>query len=243
MDQFFTQSTAGVKQIHTTIKADKHVHLESHLYYDLRIYRQGESATLELLTVLIHLSIIHGSASSLKSLMKLHQASMNKDDFTKDCVFPVITGIIALMGRRKFFKENSGRMPSCVCAPIPQEQMDRHSGIKLLKETLKEFPLNSQIWFCTSEKLAGRTIMYFVAKYGLLDAYELLLDHMQEGDDLYDSVFSESILLEDQFGDSPLSLALASGFEELFKRLLEFFQPHRSLDPWDWKRSSGVLSL
>lgn len=240
INQFFAHSTAGLKQIHTAIQQDKDVHLESPFGDDFEEDSQSESATLNLLTSLIHLSIIHGSASSLKSLVKLKRAFMGKDDFTEDCLFPIITSTVALMGRREFFERNSSRMPSCICVPITRKQMNRNSGIKLLKGILEEFPPDSHIWHCASSKLTGRTLMYFVAKYGLLDVYKLLSDHVQDADDSHRSMFAQSIILEDSFGDSPLSLALASGFEGLFKQFLEFLKPHRSLADWNWKRSSGV---
>lgn len=240
MDRFFSHSSIQMSQIYTAIKENRDVCLETSFHDSLAVYCQEESATRDLLTFLIHLSIIYGSASSLKSLMKLQQTFMIGDDFITYCVFPTITYIITLLGRRKFFEDNCDRVPGFDCVPVAREQIHQNNGSILLKEVLEEFHPDSQIWICTSENSTGRTLMYRVAEYGLLDVYEILLEYVQHADDLHRSMFSQSFLLEDFFGNSPLSIILLSGFEELFNRFLKFLEPYRSLHPLDWKRSSGT---
>ncbi|KAJ5381153.1 uncharacterized protein N7496_003581 [Penicillium cataractarum] len=194
----------------------------------------------ELLSVLVQVSMVYGSEACLIKLLQMSQSLQTDEDFTNVCLPSVINKTILKIGHQRTFLESLSQITSCdheQVTPILGDTM-----LSLLKGVLASFATKIQISF-THKTFYNRVTLHYAAQYGLADVCQLLLRHMQVSDSDHDHPLSESILLENDFGNSPLRLAILYGFEEISRHLLEYLRYNEGFDSHDGKPVPGSLVI
>lgn len=193
----------------------------------------------ELLSALIQLSIIYGSGACLKILLQMLRSFQSDEEFTQVYLSSAINKIIIRIGHQRTFTKSLDRISSCFperIVPVLGDKM-----LPLLIDIVSTFQANIQTSLFTQDTMCKSTTFHYVAQYGLQDVCQLLLGHMQDGEAHRRLSFAESILLEDHFGNNPLSVALSYGFEEVSRGFIEFLRHNGGHDSHIWRSVSRSL--
>ena len=186
----------------------------------------------KLVIVFITLSIICGSAASIVYLLQLLVKSHRKgDDSFKDYFQLVIMKILVVMGQQKL-----------IIDPSDSESMQTIDDLKtLLSQALSELGADTRVALLTRDLSFNSIPLQYAAQHGLFDECKLLLGHMQgtKNEDCISS--SESIIGEDNFGNSPLRVAITRGDYQTSKLLLGFYCRERPSGDETGSALSGAL--
>lgn len=174
-----------------------------------------------LILVLMQLSTICGSAGCIERLLLLMK-SIHEDDFTTKEYLPlVITRILVKMGHQALIASSLNQEPTYSQDPGNCTQADNDS-VSLLSHVLAELGTNAKAVLLTQDPSFKRIPLQYAAQYGLSEACQLLLNHMQGAKNDDGVLASESVTWQDCLGGSPLRLAISCGYDEVSKLLLEF---------------------
>ncbi|RJE21703.1 phosphodiesterase gde1 [Aspergillus sclerotialis] len=208
----------------------------------IRKYREAaetdKSATERFLLTLIELSIIHESMECLESLLLLLESINGPEVIARNYLPLTVVRIIVKTGQQMMLTDTSS--PVLSCDAQVNKFIQRNNGTQLLRRLLTRFSTKMQTLF-TRDPVTNHPPIYYAAQYGLLDICQLLLECMQ--DEKPDNILlcSESILLEDDLGNSPLKVAISCGFKEVTDYLLGFLTRNQCLNSGSWDLVSGDL--
>lgn len=242
LDHFMQQHTCHDLEdpdvIYRAIQDDNVLVLES----SIRSYRESavtdKSATESFLLVLIKLSIIHESIECLRWLILLLESIHGHESIAKNYLPLVVIEIIVKIGQQRMLTDASNSVSNG--NGQLNNGIQRNNGPQLLRRFLARFNINMET-LLTRDPVTNHSPIYYVAKYGLLDMCQFLLEDMQDGKPDNRLLFSESILLEDNLGDSPLRLTISCGFEEVTSYPLDFLTRNKCLKSDIWELVSGSL--
>ncbi|KAE8144373.1 hypothetical protein BDV25DRAFT_145691 [Aspergillus avenaceus] len=131
-------------------------------------------------------------------------------------------------------------------AVVDSEQLSHYTrgddDLRMFRHFFARFDTNVKA-LLTRDPVTERSPIYYVAKHGPSDVCHLLLDHLQDSMCIQDQRLSasDSILLEDSLGDSPLKLAISCGHKEVADQLLSFLVRNECLEAENWRSASGPL--
>lgn len=222
------------------IKKDDVSSLDQFIQDNVDVSTAEKGRTQMLFLVFIQLSIIHGSAGCIGRLLLLME-SIHREDFTaKDYLPLVIIRILVKMGQPKLIAGSLNREPTYIQGPGNSTQIIDDS-ISLLSHVLSELGANLQAALLTRDPSFNRIPLQYAAQYGLSEACQLLLDHMQGAKNDYGISSSESVAWQDCLGSSPLRVAITSGYDEVSKLLLESYSREQPPGNETGTVLSGVL--
>lgn len=194
--------------------------------------------TERFLLTLIELSIIHESIECLQWLILLVERLRGHEFIATNYLPLTVVRIIVKTGQQRMLTSTSSPVLNC------DGQLDnftqRNNGTQLLKHFLTRFSIETQT-LCMRDPAMDHSPIYYAAQYGLLDICQLLLEYIQGGESDNRLLYSESILLEDDLGTSPLKLAISCGFKEVTDCLLGFLTRNQCLSSGSWDLVLGSL--
>jgi glycerophosphodiester phosphodiesterase len=221
---------------HEAIQRDNWAALDQFIK-DINMATTEKGQNQMLILVFMQLSIIYGSKTCIEKLLLLTK-SIHNDNFTAKNYLPlVIIRVLVKMGHAKMLASHEG-------IKLTFTQIDGDS-ISLLRHILAVLDADTQAGLLTPDSSFKRLPLHYAAQYGLSEACQLILNHIQGVRTNDEIPSSESVLLRDCLGNSPLKLAVACGHTEVSKLLLEFYTREKSHNksPSDeiWNILSGCL--
>lgn len=176
-----------------------------------------------LILVFIQLSIICGSSGCVGRLLLLIK-SVREDDCTIKNYLPlVIIRILIKTGQLKLINDPLNQELTHI--QVPGNSIQATDDAKnLLRRVLSELGANAQAALLTRDSSFSCIPLQYAAQYGLSEACELLLSHMQ-GANINNAISSpEFINWQDCLGSSPLRVAITRGDSKISKLLLRFYR-------------------
>lgn len=225
LDKFISQWYTSLKHsdvAYEAIRKDDASSLDQYFRENVDIVTTEKWRNQLLILVLMQLSTICGSAGCIERLLLLMKP-IHEDDFTTKEYLPlVITRILVKMGHQELIASFLNQEPTYLQDPGNGTQVDKDS-VSLLSRVLAELGTDARVVLLTQDPSFKRIPLQYAAQYGLSEACQLVLSHMQgaENDDGVSS--SESVAWLDCLGSSPLRLAISCGYDEVSKLLLAFY--------------------
>lgn len=241
LDHFISHRDFSLKhsdRAYEAIKRDDVSSLDRFMQDNVNVTTAKSGRFQTLVLVFIQLSISYGSAGCIGKLLLPLMKSIPEEDFTvKDYHRLVVIRILVAMGQLRLIEDPLDRELTYIQASGHFRQAIDDSRT-LLSRVLSELGANVQAALLARDSSFSYIPLHYAAQHGLLEACELLLDHMQgtKNDDSISS--SESINKEDSLGCSPLRVAISRSDNKISKLLLGFFRREQP----SGKKTDNLLS-
>ena len=226
------------------IKRDDVSCLDRFLQDNVNVTSVRQERVQKLILVLLHLSIICGSAGCVGRLLLLMKTMGEKDFTLKDFLPLIIVRILVKMSQQKLITGHLNQELTYIQALGSYTQACDDSRT-LLSRVLSELGANVKAALLARDSPFRWKPLQYAAQHGLLEACQLLLSYMQ--DTKYDDGVSSSesvnweVNWEDRLGNSPLRVAVTRGDDNMSKLLLEFYRREQPPEYETGNVSSGAL--